>query len=613
MKGKYINPKVTGFELPGITGQHYEVRVPDTLDLAEMAENLIHAMTKPTDPQADYEVYWWVIFGTKPPRMVHQFSDQVQFYVMGNLPLMRIISGSKEGMEEERGFISGTIKNVGKDGLFYNLPWARPWTVVMDQSFAFADKPPEGKPFASLLQSTMYLYMLNMYGQLSSDRGWINAARRCADSLIQYAVDKGEFAYFHKWQYEPGEPPSDGPIPGDRMRGIADIFSMYSLLQLYYLTGYEPAGKLARKMLNYYTNYWISIDKNGKFIETWPGVLYSGFPIWSSLVPLDWGLSTGDPTMIEIAKQNFEKYLPYIETLTGYLPEAIYTSEPSTKHTAESCFLAYVVQNALLLSISGAGDYWEYVDRWIRNQFAEAQLKSINWIEPMLKDKPVVPGQPYSTTERVAERNLGAFAGFMQFNDWYGGNVHPCAVTSGGTAIQHCCTFRSATAIYNVWNNILQYESGNLRLNLLLNRASKWADVDSYIPYEGRVDVKIKRPLNLSVRIPEWVQTCEVRASVNGKNFPVTFKSRYAQIGQVTSNQTVTLTFPISERKEQVSVQGQKYTLTIRGNTVVDIDPPGQFCPVYQRAHYREGITRWRKTNRFIADNTLKEPHVLSL
>ena len=31
-----------------------------------------------------------------------------------------------------------------------------------------------------------------------------------------------------------------------------------------------------------------------------------------------------------------------------------------------------------------------------------------------------------------------------------------------------------------------------LSVNLLLNRASPWVDVDSHIPYEGRVDLKVK-------------------------------------------------------------------------------------------------------------------------
>jgi hypothetical protein len=40
------------------------------------------------------------------------------------------------------------------------------------------------------------------------------------------------------------------------------------------------------------------------------------------------------------------------------------------------------------------------------------------------------------------------------------------------------------------------YELGRLNVNLLFNRASKWADVDRYIPYSGRVELRIKESVD---------------------------------------------------------------------------------------------------------------------
>ncbi len=613
MRGRYINPQAPSFDIPEITGKYYSALVPDTLDLADMAARVVHAMTQPTDPQADYEVYWWIVFGTKPPHMVHQFSDQIQFGILANLPGMRLISGSREGAEMEKSFIAGALKNVGDDGLFYNVPWARPWTVTMDQSFSFADRPAAEKPFASLLQSAFYLHMLNVYGQLSSDKRWKKAARRCTDSLIRFAVDRGDYAYYHKWQYTAGESPSDGPVPTDAMRGWADFTLMLPLLQTFEDTGYEPAGKLARKLLNYYTQRWSGYDPTGKLLETWPGVAYAGFPLWWSLVPLEWGLRTGDRAFLETARKNYEQYRPYIEPVTGYFPEVIHLADLSAPHTAESCFLAYVIQNALLLSVAGPGDYWDDVDRWMRNQFFEAQLRQTDWVARMLKEK--LPGTvpPHSTTERVEERNLGSFAGFMLMNDWYGGHVHPVAKGTGGAAAQHCCTYRAAVAIYDVWKHMVHHEAGKLRVHLLLNHASRWADIDSHIPYTGQVDIKLKATVHLSVRIPEWVRPQEMRAMVAGQSRDLLFSGRYAEVGEVKRGQVATLTFPISERDEKVRAHGQQYHVRLRGNTVVFMDPPGQYCPIYQRTHYREGVTRWRNVTRFVTDKSLKEKAALSI
>ena len=134
-----------------------------------------------------------------------------------------------------------------------------------------------------------------------------------------------------------------------------------------------------------------------------------------------------------------------------------------------------------------------------------------------------------------------------------------------------------------------------------MNRASPWADVDSYIPYEGRVDVKVKKACDLSIRIPEWVQSEEVQCKVNGKKQPVTFDGRYASLGAVKAKDVVRMTFPIFERTDKVNIVGKDYTLIRKGNDVVHIDPPGKYHPYYQRDHYRRNKARTKSIERFVA------------
>lgn len=67
----------------------------------------------------------------------------------------------------------------------------------------------------------------------------------------------------------------------------------------------------------------------------------------------------------------------------------------------------------------------------------------------------------------------------------------------------HCCTGNGTRSIYYLWDHALRYEGGHLRVHLLMNRVSEWADVLSHVPYEGRVDVSVKQPVAVSVRRPE--------------------------------------------------------------------------------------------------------------
>jgi hypothetical protein len=49
----------------------------------------------------------------------------------------------------------------------------------------------------------------------------------------------------------------------------------------------------------------------------------------------------------------------------------------------------------------------------------------------------------------------------------------------------------------------------------------------------------------------------------------------------------------------------KSYELTFRGDTVVDVYPPGVIGPLYQRAHYRQSEPRWRDVTRFVSDESI--------
>ena len=72
------------------------------------------------------------------------------------------------------------------------------------------------------------------------------------------------------------------------------------------------------------------------------------------------------------------------------------------------------------LSAYGVGDYYEDAERWIRNHFDETQLTPIRavdfirWGETMEKRKLLYN----ETDDRVAERNIGSFAGWPSGNEW---------------------------------------------------------------------------------------------------------------------------------------------------------------------------------------------------
>ena len=117
--------------------------------------------------------------------------------------------------------------------------------------------------------------------------------------------------------------------------------------------------------------------------------------------------------------------------------------------------------------------------------------------------------------------------------------------------------------------------------------------------------MRIKEPVALSIRIPEWVKRDEVRLQLNGNDRPVDRDGRYVDVGKVKPGDVATMTFPITERSDTVWIEKEDYTLVRKGNEVVAIDPPGRYCPLYQRDHYRQDGTRWRKIERFVSSERI--------
>ena len=147
---------------------------------------------------------------------------------------------------------------------------------------------------------------------------------------------------------------------------------------------------------------------------------------------------------------------------------------------------------------------------------------------------------------------------------------------------------------------MLSFNQGRLTINLMFNRASRWADINSYIPYDGRVNVQIKENCDLELRLPEWVNPEETSGAVNSTPVKLSFSGRYARFGQVQCGDIATLSFPISERSMDTYIGDQIYSLTIKGNDVVDIHPSEILYPFYQRSHYRQSIAPMVDSQRYI-------------
>jgi Beta-L-arabinofuranosidase, GH127 len=629
LKIPYIRDKIPEFEVPPYRGEWYEDTIPDTLDLTERLRLAAHSSTSIADPLARDEVFWLVDFLRNPPTMMHDFNDwvlQLEGLVEG-LPLARLASGSTENEDVDRVWMAGPVLGgIGSDGLLYVPMNGRPWSRLgfeMPDEWVFrrdGSKVPVDDPSVAQIGSAYtcqrVIPAMTLYYLRDQNPMWKASIEQMIQRLSQLAVYRDDYAFYPDGMLEPNasyDPHAAMPIGIRSIEWGGNGRLIQALAQYYAVTGYEPAIKLAAKITRYLQRQSQYFTEDGSWLisdmeRTWLNKYFDLANLKQGghghahaiglLSVLEYGLAANDRGAIDFARGGLDWGKANGVSLIGFFPEFYVPGY----HTCETDTISDMLGLAVKLSASGIADYWDDVDRWVRNQFAEQQLTSVDAAYRAAERSPRKPVQFNEIGENVPERNLGAFAGWAAPNDF----AHRYLGTE--FSIMHCCMGNGARALYYVWEHILVSKDGQLRVNLLLNRASGSADVYSHLPYEGKVEVKIKKSHGaLAVRVPEWIESGSsvVKAARGGQPVPLVWNGRYVRTGAVNAGDLVVLTFPIATRTQNETIAGVPYTLEIRGNTVVSMSPGGENMPLYRREYLRADKAPSVKVKRFVAEQSV--------
>jgi len=601
-------------------GSRREAWAPASLDLAERAALAIHGMTEPTNPEADHRVYWKASFRFNPPVMYHDVSDTgIGAKFMDAIPRMRIMSGSDQNTHVEQRWKEVLLKMLGPDGLLATPMVGRFCIRPRSQWPSTGTDISRADQIVDMQVNGLMLGAVSAYTALDDRKFWEPIGRGLVDGLRRLTIQDGDMAYLSQWWYAPGEV-ANPSLP--RPRGTYAAYSLWParrLIDFYRATGYKPALELGGKLCRYVIRQGQYFGPDYEFLRDGPDpsdprhhVVHFHHHSMTILGCLEYGLIAGDQELLDFALGAFPVARSYGEYLTGYFPESVNREWPhlcvDRGQLCELCEVADMVRIALRLAEAGLGDaYWDDADMWIRNQLAEGQFLRYDWIHRLHLGDPPSIIQPNMTTDRVGERNLGAFGGWQSPNDWV--EFEPRADHNGYRGyvqgIMHCCTGNATRALYDAWRNVVHTHGDQVAVNLLLNHTGPALDIASHIPYSGQVDIDVKQACGLSVRMPAWVEPAEVQCHVDDNPRALTFSGRYAQVGEVLPQQRVRLHFPIAERTDCIYLNNRWYFLVRKGHDVVCIDPPGKLCPLYRRDHYRDDATLWKKTTRYLDQQML--------
>jgi hypothetical protein len=595
-------------------GEYYDATVPDTLDLAERARLTVHGLTSFLNSNQNYAPYGQAWFNVRVPYMTSKLvggSDSGApnwGKITEALVMARVMSGSRE--------------NLGIDGKTFQgmVRWM---------------------PDFGTVPSARAMHALMAMNQINPDPKFRETIGRLASSFRKSAKQGDTGVVFYE-----GDPIyDDGPAGqygyGAQVRTQGDI--MRALTRWYELSGdrsaLELAGEVARYTLQF-KPYWTA-EAEPKAVVGLEHAHFNGHPHENCVCLmglLRYAQAVNNARIKQFVRDGYEYLRNWGIARIGLF--------------GEMCAVSDMTYLAIKLSDYGVGDYWEDVDCYVRNILADRQITSAEKLRQAVATEPILarflprnaPNDPinnpnaqtvglgqnldrdaakkvpldpaFETEDNVVERCVGTFLSDAGY---------PSETVKIRMIFNICCPGNANHALFYAWESIVRCdEHRHATINLLLNRASQWLDIDSYLPYQGKVVIRNKSAASLAVRIPRWVDRNAIKTEVNDRPAVTSRVGSYQLLPRLKPGDTITISFPMVETHEQYTLKWRRegwwmegtnpgshwtndhpevFTLYFKGNTLLDLTPRPRDSayPSFQRDEYKRDKAPMIRVKRFVS------------
>jgi len=617
--------------------------VPDTLDLAERARFAINALVGTIMPQFEHECMW-MQFLVAPSGYPHtcQWNDHNP-RVLWALTLLRLMTGSRWGLDLEEKALSSMLDRILADGFYLNAPLDTPGAWWRKGGAGGRKDRASGEEFTTAGGMAAILKVLTDRWLRDDDPALRERARQVADALSRIAIRKDDYAYYPAttdfgmdYAYLPGtgwpdtkEALSDQDDPEGAVTAYHAVI-VHALCSWHAATGDEEALETARRVVRYMLKpqFWTGgctpwTDAEGTDLhnareirsvhggaERKPSALFQGHQAGMAYTftgLIDYAIVANDTYVKDWVRQGYEYFRNLGLARIGMWGENIANNQ--------------MAAIAIRLSDSGVGDYWDDVDEYVRNTFIEDQFVDID----LLEQEAAKHGLPTWQQTEFGEFSIPRVLGCLRHEGLIDGEATmdpTCNRAKGGgseTLLYGSCYLEP---FYFVWEAITRFRDGAAQVNLLLNRSSEWLDIDSYLPYEGKVVLHNKGCHTLSVRVPRWADRQAVTCRTGNRNTAFAWAGNYIVLGGLSGDETVTVEFPMVEWTETAYLLTRDvgprwwehvaelptYVMHMRGGTCVKVDFPNRdrftskepVYPVFQREHLNEKKAPMKEVTRFV-------------
>ena len=539
-----------------------EAVLASPFDLVARAQLALSGCTGLRNMERGGQPYTYAELHTEPPMAFHAPWDyaDVTGRLLEALTFVHIMTGTAPG-EADAAFAQLLASCQREDGLIV-LP-AEAWThmapvVELDWS----------QRGALMAWTTRYLAL--------DDKDSLQRATRLVHALYKTAVWEGDTCWYPASFLPEGGWKDRNPPIGRMTDLLIGAQIVFPLARLASATGNSEALQLAKGLIRFHCERSGAFADDGKMTDQAGRYLHSttGFLLGT----LKYGVVTGLTERIEWVEAAY-RHLRELGTEFGFFPHRTHGRD---RWHGDLCATQDMIEIATLLGLHRDHAYFADAERFGRNHLLESQILNLDWVHngqeaAFCQDVWGAKHPPEGiTTDSVAQRAVGGFAGWTRFND---------AFDPANPRLMQRCNGAGVRALYDLWHYAVSRTESAVMVHEHFSRDTRWASVTSYVPQTGRIEVLMKTRGVLAVRVPPHMNNDQIQVHVNNvRPRQEQLRGGYAWLEALQLGDEVTVEWPLEERATFYEMDQERLLANWRGDTVLRMDPPGSLAPLYRRS-----------------------------
>jgi hypothetical protein len=516
-----------------LSGTRSDLR-PATFDLREPLRRAVECVINRMDPAMHYQPWFAVdVVNGRPTKLRHDvwdFGDTSGRFLEALILARQMIPpdpAMNTAKERIRIFFYSLFDSTG---LVYNPVLKQP-----DHMFA------QGSA----------LYALVTDFEQSRDSTVRNRIEKFIEALNRSATQERDYLWFPQVATKKGACPHQA------------AYQVLPAVRFYELTGYAPALRFAARLSRWPLYHDDTVTANGVIMKTgWEGHLHAWMDTFSGILRCG-RAGTPDLDHREVSERAYRVFEWVKATYTspfGWVADSVGAT------TCETDTISSAIRLALELIKEGRIEYWNDIERFVRNQLVENQFIDL---------------EPLHLTDPMLIRGIRG-----SFESWADPNTL-LAVKNGD--IEGCCINGGIRGLFLASQNAIQETPGEIQVNLLISAISPSLEVASYLPYEGRLHLYASGSKQIRVRAPDWMHPDRVRVTGPAR-VQIESQSSAVLLKGAVAGDSITLEFEQPTFERTHTVAKREYRVLWRGDTVVRLLPTGHPYPIFQRSAFNKSV-----------------------